>query len=43
MPRTRAAPQPIALVKRSRPFSLPPPELEGGEISFTVPVRFNIR
>ncbi len=33
----------LALVQRSQPFPTPPPELPGGEISFTVPVRYNFR
>jgi protein TonB len=33
----------LALVQRSQPFPLPPPEVPGAEIKFTVPVRFNIR
>ncbi len=33
----------LALVQRSQPFPAPPPELADTEISFTVPVRYNIR
>jgi len=33
----------LALVQRSQPFPAPPPELADAEISFTVPVRYNIR
>jgi hypothetical protein len=30
-------------VQRAQPFPVPPPEVSGPEIKFTVPVRFNIR
>jgi periplasmic protein TonB len=33
----------LALVHRAQPFPIPPPEVLGDEIKFTVPVRFNIR
>jgi protein TonB len=33
----------LELVKRAQPFPPPPPELPGGEISLSVPIRFNIR
>jgi protein TonB len=33
----------LALVQRSQPFPAPPEGFGGAEISFTVPVRFNIR
>ena len=32
----------LALVQRAQPFPVPPPDLPGAEIKFTVPVRFNI-
>jgi periplasmic protein TonB len=32
----------LALVQRAQPFPVPPPEVSGAEIKFTVPVRFNI-
>jgi protein TonB len=33
----------LALVQRAQPFPVPPAELAGEEISFTVPVRYNFR
>ena len=33
----------LALVQRSQPFPLPPPELAGDELRFTVPIRFKPR
>jgi periplasmic protein TonB len=33
----------LALVQRAQPFPPPPPDSPGEELSFTVPVRFNIR
>jgi periplasmic protein TonB len=33
----------LALVRRSSPFPPPPPQLTGGQISLTVPIRYNIR
>jgi protein TonB len=32
-----------ALVQRAQPFPTPPPSVAGSEITFTVPIRFNIR
>jgi protein TonB len=33
----------LALVQRAQPFPVPPPEVSGSEIKFTVPVRYGIR
>jgi protein TonB len=33
----------LELLKRAQPFPPPPPELAGGEISLSVPIKFNIR
>jgi protein TonB len=33
----------LALVQRAQPFPVPPPEVSGTEIKFTVPVRYGIR
>ena len=33
----------LELVRRAQPFPPPPPELAGGEISLSVPIKFNIR
>jgi protein TonB len=33
----------LELVRRAQPFPPPPPELAGGEISLSVPIRFSIR
>jgi protein TonB len=33
----------LALVQRAQPFPVPPPEVSGTEIKFTVPVRYCIR
>jgi len=31
----------LALIKRAEPFPPPPPEVQGSEIPFTVPIRYN--
>jgi protein TonB len=33
----------LELVRRAQPFPPPPPELPGGEINLSVPIKFNIR
>jgi protein TonB len=33
----------LALLRRAQPFPPPPPELPGGRVDLTMPIRFNLR